>query len=142
MNITAFAQQFNLSTDAIRFYERSGLLQPKRTQNGYRTFTETDQQDVKIILALKELDFSIKEIDYLLKLKRQPISVQCNTNSTEFLTNKIDYIKQKITFYEMAYQLLIKLKATIQDNNYAENQTELLILIDQLSNYGLTEDKQ
>lgn len=141
MNITAFAQQFNLSTDAIRFYERSGLLQPKRTPNGYRTFTETDQQDVNIILVLKELDFSIKEIDYLLQLKRQPISDQCNNDSTEFLTSKIDYIQQKITFYELAYQLLIKLKAAIQDNNYAENQTDLLLLIDQLSNYGLTEEK-
>lgn len=90
---------------------------------------------------MKELDFSIKEIDYLLQLKRQPISDQCNNDSTEFLTSKIDYIQQKITFYELAYQLLIKLKAAIQDNNYAENQTDVLLLIDQLSNYGLTEEK-
>lgn len=137
MNITAFAQQFNLSTDAVRFYEKAGLLQPKRQANGYRIYTETDMYDLKIILALKELDFSIKEIHYLLELKRQPISIKCNNDSTEFLTNKIDYIKQKITFYETAYQLLLKLKTTIEHNNYAENQTELSILIDQLSYYGL-----
>ncbi|MBO0441021.1 MerR family transcriptional regulator [Candidatus Enterococcus ikei] len=137
MNITAFAQQFNLSTDAVRFYEKSGLLRPKRQTNGYRTYTETDQQDLKIILALKELDFSIKEINYLLELKRQPISIQCNNDSTEFLTNKIDYIKQRITFFETAYHLLLKLKATIENNNYAENQAELFALMDQLSYYGL-----
>ncbi|WP_170923016.1 hypothetical protein A5821_002103 [Enterococcus sp. 7F3_DIV0205] len=137
MNITAFAQQFNLSTDAVRFYEKAGLLQPKRQTNGYRIYTETDMYDLKIILALKELDFSIKEIHYLLELKRQLISIKCNNDSTEFLTNQIDYIKQKITFYETAYQLLLKLKTTIEHNNYAENQTELSILIDQLSYYGL-----
>lgn len=139
MKITAFAQQFNLSTDAIRFYERSGLLKPRRQTNGYREFTETDQQDLKIILALKELDFSIKEINYLLKLKRQPISTQCNDESTDFLTDKINYIKQKISFYEVSYKLLLKLKSTIQDNNYVENQAELFALIDQLSNHGIKE---
>lgn len=139
MKITAFAQQFNLSTDAIRFYERSGLLQPMRQTNGYREFTETDQQDLKIILALKELNFSIKEINYLLELKRQPISTQCNDESTDFLTDKINYIKQKISFYEVSYKLLLKLKATIQDNNYVENQAELFALIDQLSNHGIKE---
>ncbi|MGX7150112.1 MerR family transcriptional regulator [Enterococcus ureasiticus] len=140
MKITAFAKKFNLSTDAVRFYERSGLLQPERQSNSYREFTETDQQDLKIILALKELDFSLKEICYLLELKRQPISTQCNNDSTEFLTTKIDHIKQKIAFYEMAYQLLLKLKATIKDNNYAENQAELFCLIDRLFDYGLQEE--
>ncbi|MEI5993758.1 MerR family transcriptional regulator [Candidatus Enterococcus mansonii] len=137
MNITAFAQQFNVSTDAIRFYERSGLLQPKRQSNGYRKFTETDQQELKIILALKELDFSIKEIHYLLTLKRQPISTACNKESTAFLTNKITVIQQKITFYEMAYQLLLKLKNTVEENKYEENQAELFTMIDQLARYGL-----
>lgn len=139
MKITEFAKKFNLSIDAVRFYERSGLLQPERQANGYREFTEADQQDLKIIIALKELDFSIKEISYLIELKRQPISTQCNNDSTEFLTNKIDYIKQKITFYEVAYQLLLKLKTTIKDNKYAENQGELFALINQLSEYGLQE---
>ncbi|MGX7264665.1 MerR family transcriptional regulator [Enterococcus crotali] len=141
MKITTFAQQFNLSTDAIRFYERSGLLQPKRQTNGYRKFTETDQRDLSIILALKELDFSIKEISYVLELKRQPTSTQCNNDSTDFLKNKINYIEQKIAFYEVSHKLLVKLNNTIKDNNYIENQAELFALIDQLSNYGLKEIK-
>ncbi|MGX7243830.1 MerR family transcriptional regulator [Enterococcus quebecensis] len=141
MNITVFAQKFKLPTDTVRFYEKAGLLKPERQPNGYRNFTDTDQQDLKMILALKELDFSIKEISYLLELKRQPISSHCNNNSTEFIANKIDFIKQKMTFYEMAYQLLLKLKATIENNNYAKNQAELFDLIDQLSTYGLKEEK-
>ncbi|ALS02614.1 hypothetical protein ATZ33_14890 [Enterococcus silesiacus] len=141
MKITTFAQQFNLSTDAIRFYERSGLLQPTRQANGYREFTETDQQDLKIILALKELDFSIKEISYVLALKRQPVSTQCNDDSIDFLTNKINYIEQKIAFYEVSYKLLLKLKTIIKYNNYTKNQAELFALIDQLSNYGLKDVK-
>ncbi|EOL45177.1 MerR family transcriptional regulator [Enterococcus caccae] len=139
MKITIFAQQFNLSTDAIRFYERSGLLKPKRLANGYREFSEVDQQDLKIILALKELDFSIKEINYVLELKRQPTSTQCNNDSTNFLTKKINYIEQKIAFYELSHKLLVKLRTTIEENNYTENQAELFALINQLSNYGLKE---
>jgi len=141
MKITTFAQQFKLSTDAIRFYERSGLLQPTRQANGYREFTETDQQDLKIILALKELDFSLKEINYVLALKRLPTSTQCNNDSTVFLENKINYIEQKIAFYEVSHKLLLKLKTTIKDSNYTKNQAELFALIDQLSNYGLKEIK-
>ena len=137
MKITALAQCFNLSTDAIRFYERSGLLKPERQPNGYREFTEADQQDLKIILALKALDFSIKEISYVLELKRRPISIQCNDDSTKFLINKIDFIKKKIDFYEMAYQLLLKINTTIENNSYVEQHAELFSLIDQLASYGL-----
>lgn len=134
MNIATFAKTFNVTTDTIRFYEKAGLLLPQRQTNGYRLYTEIEQQDLKIILALKELDFSIKEIQYLLELKRQPISIECNTDSTRFITDKLEYIEQKIAFYTLAYQLLSKLRSTVAENNYEKNQVALFTFIDSLTN--------
>lgn len=61
--ITATAQKYGVSNNALRYYESVGLIGPiKRDQNGIRQFSASDQEMVNRIVHLRQLGTSIKEI--------------------------------------------------------------------------------
>ncbi len=63
------AKKLGCNVETIRFYEQKGLLlEPKRTQNGYRIYSEEDIKRLNFILKCKNLGFSIKETKALLSL--------------------------------------------------------------------------
>jgi len=59
-----------LSVDAIRFYERQGLVKsPLRSEGGFRLFRAEDVKDLQFIRSAQELGFSLDEIRDLLLLR-------------------------------------------------------------------------
>ena len=44
MLIRDLEQQTGLDRATIRYYEKEGLLNPHRTENGYRDYSDTDLQ--------------------------------------------------------------------------------------------------
>ncbi|MBO1803902.1 MerR family DNA-binding transcriptional regulator [Leucobacter ruminantium] len=52
MRIGELAQRSGVSTKAIRYYERLGLLSPVREENGYRSFSE---RDARVVSEIREL---------------------------------------------------------------------------------------
>lgn len=46
----------------IRFYEHEGLLSPKRSENGYRDYSQEDVETLKKIKLLRSLSFPLEEI--------------------------------------------------------------------------------
>lgn len=63
MRIGAFAEAADLSVDAVRFYERRGVLQPApRTAGGYRTFDEHDLERVRLARQLQQLGLTVSEV--------------------------------------------------------------------------------
>jgi DNA-binding transcriptional MerR regulator len=62
LQIGQAAQKTGLSVDAIRFYEKSGLLpRPARTQGGYRLYEEREIADLEFIQKAQQLGFSLKK---------------------------------------------------------------------------------
>lgn len=63
ISIGTLSRAFNLSDEALRFYEKKGLLKPSRENGtGYRTFERADIQRVSNIRRLKNQNFSLEEI--------------------------------------------------------------------------------
>jgi DNA-binding transcriptional MerR regulator len=60
-SITDLAQEFDLTTRAIRFYEDQGLLAPAR-RGQTRVYTARDRTRLKLILRGKRLGFSLGEV--------------------------------------------------------------------------------
>ena len=64
MRIGAFAEAAGVSVDAVRFYERRGVLLPApRTAGGYRTFDQARDLD-RVLLArqLQTLGLRVEEV--------------------------------------------------------------------------------
>jgi DNA-binding transcriptional MerR regulator len=63
MKIGEFADVAGVSIDAIRFYERRGVLRPaSRTASGYRTFGQRDLDRVRLARQLQKLGLTIDEV--------------------------------------------------------------------------------
>ncbi len=63
MRIGAFAQAAGVSVDAVRFYERRGVLPAApRTAGGYRTFDQHDLDRVLLGRQLQGLGLRVEEV--------------------------------------------------------------------------------
>ena len=63
MRIGEFAAAAGVSVDAVRFYERRGVLRPApRTAGGYRTFDERDLDRVLLARQLQQLGLTVEEV--------------------------------------------------------------------------------
>ena len=73
MKIGEVAKAAGVGIDAVRFYERQGLLpEPARRPSGYREYSSDAIIDLRFIKRAKELGFSLKEISELLSIEREP----------------------------------------------------------------------
>lgn len=67
MNINELERLTGITRQNIRFYEKKGLLYPKRNpENNYREYTEEDVTTLKTIKLLRKLDFSLEDIHSIL----------------------------------------------------------------------------
>ena len=72
LHIGTAAKQTGLSIDAIRFYQKSGLLKPPaRTAGGYRVFTKAEIVQLEFIARAQDLGFSLAEIKELVSLRNE-----------------------------------------------------------------------
>jgi DNA-binding transcriptional MerR regulator len=70
MQIGVVAKKIGLSVDAIRFYERNGLLpKPPRTAAGFRRYADTDVETLTFVRRVQGLGFKLSEIRSLLRLR-------------------------------------------------------------------------
>ena len=73
MKIGEVAKAAGVGIDAVRFYEREGLLpEPARRPSGYREYSPDAVLDLRFIRRAKELGFSLREISELLSINREP----------------------------------------------------------------------
>ena len=73
MKIGEVAKAAGVGIDAVRFYEREGLIpKPARRPSGYRVNTPDVVVSLRFIKRAKELGFSLREISELLSLEANP----------------------------------------------------------------------
>lgn len=72
--ISDLAQEFDLTTRAIRFYEDMGLLQPTRTGPGgrVREYSSRDRTRLKLTLRAKRLGLSLTEAKDIIEMYDSP----------------------------------------------------------------------
>ncbi|MFO7860550.1 MAG: MerR family DNA-binding transcriptional regulator [Desulfosalsimonas sp.] len=61
-SISELAEELDISTRAIRFYEEKGLITPERTKGNHRIYDRRDRARLKLILRGKRLGYSLDEI--------------------------------------------------------------------------------
>ena len=62
MRIGELAQRVGVSTDTVRFYERSGWLpRPARRDNDYREYAAADVEHLRLLIDLRRLDLPLDD---------------------------------------------------------------------------------
>jgi DNA-binding transcriptional MerR regulator len=69
MKVGQLAEATGVSVQAIRFYERRGLLtSPRRLQSGYRDYPAEAVRAVLRIKRMQEVGFTLRELEHFLRL--------------------------------------------------------------------------
>ena len=108
--IRELAEEFNVTTRTLRFYEEKGLLKPSRI-GATRVYSAADRTRLKLILRGKRLGLSLDESAEII-LMYDPVG----TNSKQILT-LIDAIQDKRLQLEKQKQ---DLEQTLEDLKRAE----------------------
>ena len=65
--IGEIAELYHIGTDSIRYYERKGLLEPVRGENGYRYYSAQIIWRMNVIRSLRDLGFPVERIGAYLR---------------------------------------------------------------------------
>lgn len=75
MQIGQLAKSAEVTVQAVRFYERKGLLpSPSRKESGYRVYGEGDVLRLQFVRQAKRLGLSLDEIQSILRMRDRGVS--------------------------------------------------------------------
>lgn len=95
--ISKVAEEFQVSTRTIRYYEEVGLLSPKRDTSGRRVLTTRDLAKMKLIMRGKKYGFTLEEIKEMVLLFDKDRSGRKQLERTiEYGEEKLKEIDEKV----------------------------------------------
>ena len=117
MTIKEVAQQFHISQDTLRYYERVGMIPPvTRTSGGIRDYQETDLQWVELAICMRSAGLPVETMIEYVKLCQEgdntiPARLQLLVEQRESLHEQRKQIEEtlerlnfKISRYERAVE--------------------------------------
>ncbi len=99
------AKQLNVTSEAIRFYEQQGLIEPQRAANGYRLYDQGTIDKLNFILHAKEVGLSLNDIQELLSIQIEPEQHTCQ-EVKDITQAKLEEIEQRIAQLQHMYNAL------------------------------------
>ena len=90
MRINEAAEHLGLSQRALKYYEKEGLLEVRRDENGYRNYSTQDLERLKKISLYRKLGIATLDIESLLNTE-DPVRLR------EILAQKRDQLQQDQT---------------------------------------------
>ena len=124
----------SITISRIRFLEKEGLLKPKRSKGGTRSFTEKDVQRIKKILDLQENQF------YSLKaIKNNPQLLTTNSSNSKIVIreySKHDALK-KAGLNEEDFDELVDYKYEQNKDIYSQQDVDRFSSLAYLFSLGL-----
>ncbi|MBN2796550.1 MAG: MerR family transcriptional regulator [Clostridia bacterium] len=97
MKIGDFSKKTQVSIDTLRYYDRLGLLVPKRI-NAQRIYNDTDLEKMQLIETLKSATFKIEEIKSIFEMEKRIESGNLKdlTPFKILFSEKLESVNQKI----------------------------------------------
>lgn len=123
-SIQKTADLLQISKHTLRYYDKIGIMIPKKHENGYRYYEEQDIILLKYIGVLKFIGCSLKEIEELMSLMYKPYSVACQQQIFTFLHEKKKDITSTIAHLQ---QIILLLSAAEQHIGTQNNELDHLI---------------
>lgn len=88
-----------ISENALRFYEKKGLLQPKRLENGYRQYDVLELSKAHMIVLYRKFNFPIDAIASMMNK---------DDNTLDIFVKQYEYISKKIRLCNQIQDCLLQ----------------------------------
>ncbi len=103
--ISQIAEQLDISTRTIRFYEEKKLIKPRRTPGNQRFYTPRNKARLKLILRGKRFGFSLDEIAEMIGMADTDLDERHQIEkSLEFGEAKLKEIRERQKELELLEQ--------------------------------------
>jgi len=122
-----------LSADTLRYYEKEGMISPKRHENGYRYYDDSDVALLKNIVVMKYAHFTLTEMKSMEELYARETSGACNEICKRILNAKIKELDQAVRNYRKIIALLEALLPMVESAEiYRSNEERVDEFIGQI----------
>ena len=121
MTIKELEEVLGVPRATIRFYEKQGLIEPKRSGNSYRVYNDEDAAVLRKIIILRKLGFSIADIEDSIN---EDVSLQ------ELLEKNIVKLQEEVKSLEGA----IRVCKRMQSNQENMRSLDAMYYWEQISN--------
>ncbi len=120
-SIRELADEFDVTTRTLRFYEEKGLLNPVRTKQN-RTYSSADRTRLRLILRGKRLGLSLDESSAIILMYDSSAldNEQRNTEQLETLIAKIREKRQQLIEQKRDLELMLLDLADSEERCLAE----------------------
>lgn len=118
LGIGALAKRGGVGIDTVRYYERSGLLNPKtRLASGYRRYSAAEVARLRFIRRAQALGFTLNEIRELLALSSRRDVARVKRAAQQ----KVSDVEQRIASLQRIREGLVSLIDACPGHGRAEN---------------------
>jgi DNA-binding transcriptional MerR regulator/effector-binding domain-containing protein len=97
--INEISKLYGIGTDSLRYYEKIGVLKPRRDKNDYRLYSLKDIYKLNIIRDLRQLDFSMQQI-------KEYLDCQSVDNTLQLLLKEQDVIQAQLKKLRTTEQII------------------------------------
>ncbi len=111
--IKQVAAMTGLSADTLRYYDKEGVVSPKRSENGYRQYEDQDISFLKNVIVMKYAHFSLDEMKSMEELYSRKADANCSEICKEMLTSKITELRHAIQNYQKIVTLMEELLSMV-----------------------------
>jgi len=105
-NIKEAAAEIGVSTDTLRYWEKEGIIHPKRAENGYRFYDDADMTNLKYLVVLKHARFSLADIKTISEAPYLSSYDECSQGYKDLINGKIAEHEQIIQSHQQIIDLL------------------------------------
>jgi DNA-binding transcriptional MerR regulator len=129
MTVGRAARRAGLTSKAVRLYEARGLLPPaRRSESGYRVYSEHDVEVLRFVRQARALSLSLDEIKEILDLRRRG-DCPCGT-VTQLLDHHLERVNRALGDLEALRRTLLHAKATAESGLASVQQAVVCQIIE------------
>lgn len=114
--ISEISKLYNIGVDSLRYYERLGILTPRRDTNGYRLYDLGDLYKLNIIRDLRAIDFSMAQI-------KEYLDHQSIHNTLALLHEEQLFLQKKLQEIHMKQEILEERVSTLKESLQTQTGT-------------------
>lgn len=110
----------------LRYYDKEQIVCPKRHENGYRLYNDTDILQLKYLSLLKYAKFPLPEIKILITATNSEFTKECNERCVGIISSGISRLQKTIESYQKIIEL-VKAGLKIAESSYSESDKPKIV---------------
>jgi Hg(II)-responsive transcriptional regulator len=113
------SKKCGVNIETLRYYEKRQLIDPHRSEGGYRIYSEEDAVKIRFIRSARNLGFSLEEVSDLMKM-RVDKKKSCDPVMAK-AKNRLEEVEKKIkdlkSMRKVLNQMIDKCEESVSTND-------------------------